>query len=93
MDQFWQPGPAEDQLIELLNGHGSGVGFIIKNNIIYGINEEFQFWAYDLNEDTFEIKGNVPKNTDLLTDLNQTDILLTLRITAKKEVAELILNE
>ena len=93
LDRFWQPGAAEDQLIEALDGQGSAKRFITKHNVIYGINEEFQLWSYNLNEKTFEILGNIPNNVDALTDINQSDILLTIRITAKKEVAELILSE
>lgn len=91
LDRFWQPGPGEDQLIEALKEQGSDLGFITKNNVIYGINEELQLWSYNLNENTFEILGNMPNNLDALSDVNQTDILLTTRITAKKEVAELTL--
>ena len=93
MDRFWQPGPAEHQLIEALESQGSDKRFIIKHNVIYGINEEFQLWSYDLKEDKFEILGDVPMNTDYLSDINQTDILLALRITAKKELTELILAD
>jgi len=93
LDRFWQPGPAEDQLIESLDSQGSGKRFITKHNVIYGINEEFQLWSYDLSEATFKILGNIPNNVDLISDMNQTDILLTIRIAAKKEVAELTLRE
>ncbi len=93
LDRFWQPGPAEDQLIETLNGQGSDKGFITKQNVIYGINEEFQLWSYNINKNTFEILGNTPNNVDSLTDINQSDILMTIRITAKKEVAELTLSD
>jgi len=92
MDRFWQPGPAEDQLIESLEHQGSDKGFISRNNMIYGINEELQLWSYDLNENNFVILGNTPNNVDSLTDINQDDILLSIRITAKKEVAELTLR-
>jgi DNA-binding winged helix-turn-helix (wHTH) protein/Tol biopolymer transport system component len=92
LNRFWQPGPAEDQLIDSLEGKGGKEQrFKIKNNVVYGINEEVQLWSYDLNKDKFEVLGNMPKNMDSLTDINQTDILLTIRIAAKKEVAELIL--
>jgi DNA-binding winged helix-turn-helix (wHTH) protein/dipeptidyl aminopeptidase/acylaminoacyl peptidase len=93
MDRFWQPGPAEDQLIDLLDGQGSDNRFILKHNVIYGINEEFQLWSYDLNEETFVILGDIPKNIDNLTDINQTDILISVRISAKKELAELFLTD
>jgi len=92
LDRFWQPGPAEDQLIESLEQQGSDKRFIIKNHVIYGINEEFQLWSYDLTDNTFEVIANTPINVDYLTDMNQSNILLTIRITAKKEVAELTLK-
>jgi len=92
LDRFWQPGPAEDQLIEPLDGQGSDKRFITKHNVIYGINEEFQLWSYNLNDNTFEILGNIPNMVDSLTDINQSNILLTINISAKKEVAELTLN-
>jgi DNA-binding winged helix-turn-helix (wHTH) protein/Tol biopolymer transport system component len=92
LDRFWQPGPAEDKLMESLEQQGSDKRFIIKNNVIYGINEEFQLWSYNLNEKTFEMLGNTPINVEYLTDINQSDILLSIRITAKKEVAEFTLR-
>jgi DNA-binding winged helix-turn-helix (wHTH) protein/Tol biopolymer transport system component len=93
LDRFWQPGPAEDQLIESLEHQGSEQRFITKNNMIYGINEQFQLWSYSLTDNTFEIIGNTPSNVDYLTDINQVDILLSIRISAKKEVAELYLRD
>ncbi len=91
LDQFWQPGPAEDRLIERLTDQGSRSQFIIKDDVIYGINEEFQLWSFDLNETTFTVLGNMPHNVERLSDINQTDVLFTLRISARKELAELTL--
>lgn len=93
MGRFWRPGPAEDQLIEALNDQGSNKRFVIKDNVVYGINDDFQLWSYDLKEDTFEIRGYMPNNIDYLTDISQTDILISIRISAKKELAELILTD
>ncbi|PKI14309.1 winged helix-turn-helix domain-containing protein [Colwellia sp. 12G3] len=94
MDRFWQPGPAEDKLIEALNGQGSAKqGFVIKDNVIYGINDDFQLWSYALNEELFTIIGALPRNVDNLTDINQTQVLMTVRISSNKEVAELYLRE
>jgi hypothetical protein len=93
MDRFWQPGPAENQLIESLVNQGSDKRFIAKGNVLYGINKAFQLWSYDLNQDTFKILGNMPKKVNYLTDINQTNVLFSIRINAKKEVAELILND
>ena len=94
MDRFWQPGPAEDKIIEALNGQGSAKQeFLIKEDVIYGINDNFQLWSYDLNEERFEIIGSLPNNVDNLTDINQTQALITVRISSNKEVAELYLRE
>ena len=93
MDRFWQPGPAEDQLIEALIGQGSNKRFVIKDNIIYGINNSFQLWSYSLSEDNFQILGNMPNNIDYLTDINNTKLLMTIRVSAKKEIAELSLRD
>ena len=85
MDRFWQPGPAEDNLIEALDGQGSyKQQFVIKDNVIYGINDDLQLWSYALKEERFEIIGDLPNNVDYLTDINQTMVLMTLRISAKK---------
>jgi len=93
LDRFWQPGPAEDQLIEQLNGQGSDKRFIIKHNIIYGINEKFQLWSFNLSDNKFTMLGNMTNKVDYLTDINQSDILFSIRITAKKELAEITLSE
>jgi DNA-binding winged helix-turn-helix (wHTH) protein/Tol biopolymer transport system component len=94
MDRFWQPGPAEDNLIEALDGQGSkNQQFLIKNNVVYGFNNDFQLWSYALEEERFEIIGELPNNVDDLTDINQTMVLMSVRVSARKEVVELILNE
>ncbi|SFD42403.1 winged helix-turn-helix domain-containing protein [Pseudoalteromonas denitrificans] len=94
MDRFWQPGPAEDQLIEALDGQGSSKkGFVINDNVIYGINDSFQLWSYALNEELFEIIGKLPSNVDDLTDINQDQLFITIRVSSNKEVVELTLNE
>jgi len=93
LDRFWQPGPAEDQLIELLDSQGSNKRFVIKHNVVYGINETFQLWSYDLNKGVFETLGNIPNTVDYLSGISQSNILMTVRITAKKEVAELVLTD
>ena len=94
MDRFWQPGAAEDRHIEALDGQGwAERRFLLKDNVIYGFNDDFQLWSYALNEDRFEIIGNLPANVDDLTDIDQTRLLMTVRVSAKKEVAELTLRE
>jgi len=93
MDRFWQPGAIEDQLIEALQDQGSRMQFLLKNNVMYGLNENFELWSYSLNESEFKIIGEMPRTIDNLTDIDETQILATLRITSRKEVAELFLRE
>jgi hypothetical protein len=94
MGQFWQPGAVEPQQIKALNKQGGkSKSFVIKNNIIYDINDDNQLWSYDLNNDDFKILGEVSDDVDYLTDINQTQLLMTIQVSAKKEVVELSLSE
>jgi DNA-binding winged helix-turn-helix (wHTH) protein len=93
-DRFWQPGPVEDQLIEPLNEQGNRASsFVMKGNVIYAINKSDHMWSYNLDSEAFNTFGTVDKNVDYLTDVNQTHLLLSLRVAAKKEVVELSLND
>lgn len=92
MGRFWQPAAVEDQLISALDGQGSDRRFIIKNNIMYGINDDFQLWSYALSEGIFSIIGNLPDTIDYITDIHQQQLLLTMRIAARKDVVELSLH-
>ena len=94
MGQFWKPGPVEPQQIKALNKQGgTSTSFVIKNNIIYDINDDNQLWSYDLNNDDFKILGEVGDDVDYLTDINQTQLLMTIQVSAKKEVVELSLSK
>ena len=66
---------------------------MLKGNVIYAINEQDQLWSYDLDSDTFKIIGEVESDVDYLTDINQTDVLMTIKMSAKKEIVELTLGE
>lgn len=92
-NQIWQPGPAEDQLIEKLIDQTSSKRFVIKENVIYGINKDNALWSYNLDSELFEILRELPDNVDYLTDINQSEYLLELRISAKKEVLELSISD
>lgn len=95
MDQFWQPGPAEAQLIKALDKQGGKAKtFVIKGNVIFAINNENQLWSYDLDNDAFKILGQVGKgDVGHLTDINNTQLLMTVVVSAKTEVVELSLSE
>jgi transcriptional activator of cad operon len=88
-DRFWKPGPAEDQLIEKLEFQGSERRFVINNKTIYGINEGLQLWSYNLQSDAYEVLGKLPNDIDYITDVNRENLLLSVKVAARKEVVEL----
>ena len=93
MGQFWQPGPIEAIRIEVLNMHsGDAKSFVLKNNIIYDINKNNQLWSYDLATGAFKILGTLNDGVDYLTDVNQSELLMTIQVAAKKEVVELTVS-
>jgi DNA-binding winged helix-turn-helix (wHTH) protein/Tol biopolymer transport system component len=93
-DQFWQPGPVEDLRIKALDNQPSKTkSFVIYGNVIYAINTQNHLWSYNLNTDEFKVLADVGKGVDNLSDVNQTHILMTIQVAAKKEVVELFLRE
>ena len=90
--QFWQTGTVETQPIPVLNGQGSNKHFTVKNNIIYGVNDNYQLWSYSLETQRLKIIGDLPDTIDTITDINQQNLLFTLRVAARKEVVELVLE-
>ena len=94
LEQFWQPGPVEDQRINIPYNQRSKVkGFIVNGNSIYAFNHQNQLWTYDLDNKTFKILGEFDKSVDYLTDVNETEMLMTIQVAAKKEVVELSVSE
>ncbi|WP_196139021.1 winged helix-turn-helix domain-containing protein [Aliikangiella sp. G2MR2-5] len=93
MDRFWLSGGIEDQLIEVLKDQGSDLRFITKDDVIYGVNENFQLWSYQLDPGRFTILGSLPRNIDYIADISDKQLLASLRVSSRKEVAELYLSE
>ena len=94
MGQFWQPGPVEDQRIKPLDGQGGkSKSFVMHGNVIYGINKQDQLWSYDLISESFKIRGKVGQDIDYVTDVNKTQVLMTIEVAAKKELVELSLSQ
>ncbi|MEJ6472695.1 winged helix-turn-helix domain-containing protein [Pseudoalteromonas piscicida] len=92
LDQFWQIGAVEPQRLTALNNQGGrSKSFVMRGNVVYGINEDNQLWSYDLYKTSFTILGEVPTSVDYLTDINDNNVLLINRISAKKEVVELMI--
>lgn len=93
MGQFWQRGPIEDTPIQALDNQGGrSKGFLIHNNVIFGFNDKNTLWSFDLNTNTLTELGQISENIDYLTDINHHQLLMTLQVSAKKEVAELTLK-
>lgn len=94
LDQFWRPGPVEDQKIHALDKVGNkSKSFIINDNVIYSINDENKIWSYNIDTDLLSILADVGKSVDYLTDANQTHLLMTIQVAAKKEVVELSVSD
>lgn len=94
LSQFWQPGPVEDEQIKALaNQRHKSKSFIINGNQIVAIRKENQLWSYDLNTENFRVLGEVGQDVDYITDMNQTQFLITVQVSAKKEVVELSVNQ
>lgn len=93
LDRFWRPGPAEDIHIAVLDGQGSDKRFVVHNGVIFGINSDSQLWSYSLEDNHFTLIGDMPKQIDTITDLNADQILLTMRVSSRKDVAEIALRD
>lgn len=93
MDRFWLEGAVEDASLQALLSQGSDKGFIIKDHILYGINEDFQLWKYQLDTTDFTLLGKAPKNTTAITDVKDNEVLFTVFISGNKEIAELLLDD
>lgn len=93
LDRFWQFGAVEEHPIAPLHNQGSDKRFIIHNHTLYGINNHFQLWRYDTNTEAFEIMTQLSSKIDSLSDANESQLLMTLGVKARKEVVELILSD
>ena len=92
MDRYWQQAPAENQLIESLTDQGSDKRFIVKGDTLYGVNEHFKLWSFDLHTQQVTQLAKVPNSIEYLTDINETHVLFSIHIASKKELVELIIE-
>ena len=94
MDRFWISRGMEFQPIQPLEKQGGdNKRFIVRNNIIFGMNNQYELWRYDLNINEFEIIHKLSKNIDNITDIKNQQLLVTKRQVANKEVVELLLEK
>ncbi|GHF94642.1 winged helix-turn-helix domain-containing protein [Thalassotalea marina] len=90
LDRFWQQDVIEAQLIEaLVEQGGDNQGFLIKDNVIYGVNKQFQLWSFNLSNQSFNILAELPKTLVQLSDIDDQQLLFTIHASGKKEVVEL----
>ena len=87
--RFWQPGPAEDELIDELSGLGSTLRFVMHENTLYGVDRDNQLWSFDVQSRELRRLANLPVGLDYLTDVNETHLLVSVQEAARKEVVEL----
>jgi len=94
MDRFWLRGPVEDQHITALDGQGGdNQRFLIRHNVIYGINNDKKLWSYNLETNAFDIIAQLQSNLDYISDIDESQLLMTVRVTSEKEVIELSLKK
>jgi len=63
--------------------------FIFNNGQIYSINKHKNLWSYTLETDAFKELGTMDSYTNFISDIKQSELLLTQVIAAKKEVVVL----
>ena len=93
LDRFWQKGPIEDELIEPLRNQGSDKRFLVKDGNVYGVNKNLQLWSYNIESKEINFISTVPENLDHISDLDDLSLYGVIRVSAKKEIAELFLTE
>lgn len=92
--QFWQPGPIENQRIKALENQGSGSkAFLVKGSVIYGLNSDNELWSYNLDKENFKLLGQVGESVESLSDIHQSELLMTIGVSTKREVVELSIEE
>ena len=87
--KLWKKGVIENQLIEPLTGQGSSKRFVLKGEVIYGLNKTNQLWRYNLKSNEFKILSNVKQPITFISDIKNNELLVTFVVAAKKEVIEL----
>lgn len=94
MDKFWISNGIEYQLIDTLNEQGGdNKRFLLKDNVIYGINNEYELWRYHLDSNSFETIRSLIADIDNISDIQNENLLVTKRQVANKEVVELVLSQ
>ena len=69
------------------------VRFLVRKEMIYGINNMDQLWAYNLHSGVFNILAKVSPDIDYLTDISDSELLATVVAAEKKEVIELSVKQ
>lgn len=91
-NKFWLTKANQAQQteqIEKLNGQFGSRRLILEDGNVYSINKHKQLWLYTPETDSFKILGDMDSYTHLISDIRQSELLLTQTIAAKKEVVVL----
>ena len=59
----------------------------------YAINKNNQLWSFDLSTNSFQVLADLGNEVDELTDVNDSHLLMTIQVAAKKEVVELTIGD
>jgi|GEM_PF-672997 len=86
---IWLTTTETTQPITELKVQFSSNRFVLENGKVYGINKLKQLWSYTLETNTLEILGEMDQYTNFISDIEQSELLLTQIIAAKKEVVVL----
>jgi len=86
---FWITTSKEARPITKLKEQSGNLRFILENGKIYSFNKYKQLWSYEPKTDVFKILGTMDPYTNFISDMSQSELLLTQIISAKKEVVVL----
>lgn len=89
---FWITTSKVARPIAKLKEQSGNLRFILENGAIYSFNKYKQLWSYTPKTDVFKILGTMDRYTNFISDMHQSELLLTQIISAKKEVVVLSNN-
>jgi len=85
---FWlKDGDAKTPIPELEN-RLFGDRAVLKNNTIYGTDNQDQLWNYEIPLAKFEVMRKMPSNISFVSDKRQNELLVTKFVGGRRELVE-----
>ncbi len=85
---FWlKDGDAKTPIPELEN-RLFGDRAVLKNNTIYGTDNQDQLWNYEISLAKFEVMRKMPSNISFVSDKRQNELLVTKFVGGRRELVE-----